>query len=224
MISLTQTMMARAARFTGLLGVMLGLAALLLTAMPAGAQVTGGGTFSIYAMSARNDVGVADAAVQVINAKGDVVAKGTTNAGGAYKVDLPAGTYKVLVAAKGYVTYEAQFAVKVGGVAKLTASLLQSNSSLAAPVAEGTLVVKLTGPRPSSAPISAVVVVRTPEGVIVAQRKMNTDGTVSIALLPQTYYVEVLPSGYENVKATVVVQSSQTTEVLAPLKLVSSDR
>lgn len=229
MFTLTQTMLTRVTRFMGLMSVLLGLAALLLTATTAEAKGAVG-VLSITAVDAQSGKAIPKAAVAVLANAGGYAVKGGTDAQGVYTVNLPAGQYTVVLSPIGYESLKLAATVKLGATTTLRAPLVSNTApvpaptpALTSPIVPGTLIVQVSAIKANDLPLYATVSVQTLKGAEVQQGKTNADDQfIAAELLPQEYVVVVSAPGYENYKAQATVKSNQKTELIVPLQALAS--
>src|ERR1044072_4107509 len=127
--------MGKSVKVLSVLGIMLGFAAMLGSASGASAATLGStdpgilpvatapGKLGVYAVDEIKGSPVADAALGIWDAKGNIVAKGYTNEAGFFAVKLAQGTYKVTIYAKGYETQSQTVQIAPGASITIKAAL-----------------------------------------------------------------------------------------------------
>jgi hypothetical protein len=114
-------------------GIMLALAVMLVGAPAASANnVTAEGKITVYAINATTGDSVPQATVAVYKANsptvGTPILKGQTNSEGVFVSYIPAGKYRVVVAADGFNEYSQVITVEKGYNTQIKAPLTQSTS------------------------------------------------------------------------------------------------
>jgi hypothetical protein len=134
---------SRFAEVMKMMGIVVVAAALAMAAFPTNSSAAslsvGGGNYgkaiiSVYDASSPLagvvPVAVAGASVQVANSAGAVILTGTTAGDGKVTLALPKGTYKVVVAAKGFESTSVEVAVNAGSAQDVAVGLHRVPSNI----------------------------------------------------------------------------------------------